>query len=195
VQPLPLDQRLERIGQHILRARLFFDLWFYFEGPDTRPKIFNIMDEYSEFFRFASHAYFLAYVIYIAGVFDKRRGTISLCSLVPEVKKTGHLKDQKAATVDALLIEAKPLAGKVSILRHEAFAHRSGSVMYDDVFRKAEITPYQLRHLTDIALKIANALLSARGLRDHVFTDLPQEHAGAMMHALGVGWHTEVVDH
>jgi hypothetical protein len=29
--PLSLNQRLDRIGQHIVRARLFLDLWFYFE--------------------------------------------------------------------------------------------------------------------------------------------------------------------
>jgi hypothetical protein len=33
----------------------------------------------------------VAYVIYMAGVFDKRRGTISLPPLVREVKATGQL--------------------------------------------------------------------------------------------------------
>jgi AbiU2 len=184
MQPLPLDQRLERLGQHIVRARLFLDLWFYFEGPDTRPRIFEIMEEFNEFFRFMPHAYFVAYVIYIAGVFDKRRGTISLWSLVPEVKKEGRIDSQNAATLDALLVEAKALADKVAILRHEAFAHRSESITYDDVFKKAGITPNQLRDLTDIALKIGNSLLLSRGLRDQYFTDLPREAAEAMMNAL-----------
>ena len=187
MQPLPLDQRLERIGQHILRARLFLDLWFYFEGPDTRPKIFKIMEEFNEFFRFTPHAYFLAYVIYIAGAFDKRRGTISLWFLVPEVKKEGGINSQSAATIDALLAEAKALADRVGILRHEAFAHRSESVTYDDVFKKAGITPNQLRDLTDIALKIVNSLLLSRGLRDQYFTDIPREDAEAMMNALSTG--------
>src|SRR5438045_7754184 len=93
MQPLPLDVRLDRVAQHILRARLFFDLWFYFEGQGTRRKIFETMDEYSEFFRFTPHAYLVSYVIYMAGVFDKRSDTITLVHLIPEVKKAGSLND------------------------------------------------------------------------------------------------------
>src|SRR5450759_2477524 len=73
--PLPLNQRLDRIGQHIVRARLFLDLWFYFEEQDSRRKIIDTMQEYSEFFRFTPHAYITTYVIYMAAVKpDQLRG-------------------------------------------------------------------------------------------------------------------------
>jgi hypothetical protein len=73
MQPLPLNQRLDHIGQHIVRARLFLDLWFYFEERVSRRKIIETMQKYSEFFIFTPHAYLVAYVIYMAGVFDKNR--------------------------------------------------------------------------------------------------------------------------
>ena len=41
-----------------------------------------------------------------------------------------------------------------------------------------------MRDLTELALKIANQLLLARGLKDEVFTPLPLEAAEAMMKAL-----------
>jgi hypothetical protein len=184
MQPIPLNQRLDRIGQHIVRARLFLDLWFYFEERDSRRKIIETMREYNEFFRFTPHAYLVAYVIYMAGVFDTRRGTISFPHLVREVKAAGQLKGQEAAAVDALLIEAKSVADKVLILRHKAFAHRSAHISYDDVFKMAAVKPDQLRDLTDMALKIANRLLLARRLHDQYFTELPREAAEAMMKAL-----------
>jgi hypothetical protein len=186
MQPLPLNQRLDRIGQHIVRARLFLDLWFYFEERDSRCKIIETMREYNEFFRFTPHAYFVAYVIYMAGVFDKRPGTISLPPLVREVKTLGQLKGQDAAAVDALLVGAKSVVDKVLILRHEAFAHRSAHISYNDVFTMAAVKPDELRDLTDKALKIANRLLLARGLEDQYFTELPREAAEAMMKALRV---------
>jgi AbiU2 len=184
MQPLPLNQRLDRIGQHIVRARLFLDLWFYFEERDSRRKIIETMREYDEFFRFTPHAYLVAYVIYMAGVFDTRRGTISFPPLVREAKAAGQLEGQEAAAVDALLVEAKPVADKVLILRHKAFAHRSAHISYDDVFKMAAVKPDQLRDLTDVALRIANRLLLARGLPDQDFTELPREAADAMMKAL-----------
>ena len=120
----------------------------------------------------------------MAGVFDKRSGTISLPPLVREVKAAGQLIGQDAAAVDALLVEAKPVADKVLILRHKAFAHRSAHISYDDVFKMAAVRPDQLRDLTDLALKIANRLLLARGLQDQYFTELPRDAAEAMMKAL-----------
>src|SRR5262249_53577438 len=44
MQPLPLNERLDRIGQHIVRARLFLDLWFYFEEQHSRSKIIETME-------------------------------------------------------------------------------------------------------------------------------------------------------
>jgi hypothetical protein len=184
MQPLPLNVRLDRIGQHIVRARLFLDLWFYFEERTSRRKIIETMLEYNEFFRFTPHGYFVAYVIYMAGVFDKRADTVSFAPLVREVKAAGHLKGQDAAVVDALLVDAKPIAEKVIMLRHKAFAHRSAHISYNDVFKMAAVKPNQLRDLTNIALKTINRLLQVRGLQGQDFSDLPREAADAMMKAL-----------
>lgn len=187
MQPLPLNERLDRIGQHIVRARLFLDLWFYFEERDSRAKIINTMREYNEFFRFTPHGYFVTCVIYIHGVFEQRRDTINLASLVREVKATGCLEAHDAARVDTLRVQAKPIADKVAILRHQAIAHRSAHIGFDDVYKMAAVRPDQLRDLTEIALNIANRLLLARGLRDQYFTTLPREAAEAMMKTLADG--------
>src|SRR5205085_10184821 len=130
MQQLPLNQRLDRIAQHIIRARLFLDLWFYFEEQHSRSKIFEIMEEYNEFFRFTPHAYFVSFVIYIAGVFDKRRGTISFAHLVREMQASARLSNHDVAKINKLLEKAKPIADTVLMLRHEAFAHRSAHISY-----------------------------------------------------------------
>jgi hypothetical protein len=142
------------------------------------------MREYNEFFRFTPHAYFVSYVIHIAAMFDRNKDTISLTHLANEVKALGVIQGQHASKLDVLLAEAAPIAAKVRVLRHKAFAHRSASISYDDVFKMAAVKPDQLRDLTEIALKIANRLLLARGIKDEYFTELPREAAEAMMKAL-----------
>lgn len=183
MQPLPLNERLDRIGQHIVRARLFLDLWFYFEGI-SQARIIDTMQEYTDYFRFTPHAYLVSYVVYMAGVFDKRRDTIRLPSLISEVNATGCLRLDEASTIDALMMQAEPLVGKVKILRHKAIAHKSAHLSYNDVFKMAAVTPNQLRELTEIALKIANPLLQARGLPYQHFSEAPREAAEAMMKTL-----------
>jgi hypothetical protein len=181
---LPLKVRVDRAAQHVIRARLFLDLWFYFEEDRSRREIIETMREYGEFFRFTPHAYFVTYVVYMAGVFETRRDTISLVALISEMKAGAQLNGQDEAEVSGLLSSAKPIAKKVAILRNNAVAHRTISRSYDDVFKLADVTPSELRDVTDMALKIINRLLLSCGLQDQRFTDLPREDAVNMMTAL-----------
>jgi hypothetical protein len=184
VPALSLSARVDRISQHIIRARLFLDLWFYFEEDISRRQIIETMREYNEFFRFAPHAYLMTYVVYMAGVFENRRDTINLVSLAREVQASGRLNAQDEATLSGLMSPAKPIAKKVAILRNNAFAHRTISMSYNDVFALASVTPGELQDITEIALKIANLLLSSCGLQDQHFTDLPRQDAASMMATL-----------
>lgn len=180
---LPLRVRIDRVAQHVIRARLFLDLWFYFEQDSSRREIIETMREYGEFFRFTPHAYLVTYVVYMAGVFETRRDTISLDALIREMKPAGQLNGQHEV-VSGLLSSAKPIAKKLAILRNNAFAHRTISMSYNDVFKLADVTPDELRDVTDIALQIANCLLLSCGLQDQHFTDLPREDAVSMMTTL-----------
>src|SRR5437899_2871704 len=99
---IPIDERLERAAQLVLRSRVFYDIWFYYEGAETRPLIIDTMQQFSEFFRFDPHAHFVAFVVHIAALFDKRRDTISLPSLAREMKAGKLIPAQAAAEVDAL---------------------------------------------------------------------------------------------
>jgi AbiU2 len=181
---LPVDERLERAAQLILRSRTFLDIWFYFESKDTRPAIIDTMNCFSEFFRFDIHAHFVAFIVHIAALFEKRRDSINLPNLARELKQSNLMSAQAAADIDALLSQADQLAPKVRILRSNLFAHRSAALSYDEVFKKAAITPGEMRDLTEIALKIVNHLLLARGLRDHFFNELPRQDAEAILKTL-----------
>lgn len=181
---LPLKVRVDRAAQHVIRARLFLDLWFYFEEDRSRREIIETMREYGEFFRFTPHAYLVTHVVYMAGAFETRRDTISLVALISEMKASAQLNEQDEAEVSGLLSSAKPIAKKVAILRNNAIAHRTISRSYNDVFKLADVTPSELRNVTDMALKIVNRLLLSCGLQDQRFTNLPREDAVNMMNAL-----------
>jgi AbiU2 len=183
-RPLPLDERLERAAQLVIRCRIFFDLWFYFEEAKARPPTLHVTEYFGEFFRFEPHAHFVAFVVHMGGLFERRHGTINLQGLAKEMKAAELIPAQTAKEVDTLLEKAAPLVSKVTILRSNLFAHRSASLSYAAAFEKAQVTADQLRDLTEIALEIANRLLLARGLQDHSFNYLPRQEAEAMLEAL-----------
>jgi AbiU2 len=181
---LPVDERLEEAAQLVLRSRIFFDIWSYFESKDTRPAIIDTMNYFSDYFRFDPHAHFVAFIVHIAALFEKRRDTINLPDLARELKQSNLISAQAAADIDVLLSHANQFAPKVCILRSNLFAHRSASLSYDGAFKKAAVTPRQMRLLTELALKIVNQLLLARGLGNHSFYPSPREDAEAMLKAL-----------
>jgi AbiU2 len=179
---LPIDERLERAAQIVIRCRIFYDIWIYFEGQNTHPAIDD--ERFSEFFRFDPHAHFVAFVVHIAALFEKRKDTINFRRLVKEMEQAGLISVQNAAEVDALLTRAQPFASKVTILRSNLFAHRSATLSYADAFKKAAVTAKQLCYLTNVALKIANRLLIVRGRNDQFFNALPANHADAILRVL-----------
>jgi hypothetical protein len=181
---LPINDRVYRAVQLVLRARIFFDIWFYFEAKETRSSILDTMQEYSEFFRFMPHAHQVAFIITIAVLFDRSRHTISLHHLVREMTRNKQLSQQAQAEVNELLNKVKPLETKIIALRHKAFAHRSAHTSYDDVFKEAKVSATQMRELTETALLIANKLAEAVGVNIGFFNELPREDAARMMQTL-----------
>lgn len=182
--PLPLDELLETAGHLVVRARIFYEVWWFYEGADTRPKIIDAMNDYPEFFRFDSHAHFVAFVVHIAGLFESREDTVNLPTLVSEVAASNLAPAAAIAEAESILSEARPLIPKVIILRSNLFAHRSAALTYAKAFEKADITANQLGHLCELALRVVNRLLLARSLDERFFHTLSRSHAEAMLNAL-----------
>ena len=183
--PLPVDERLEIAGELVVRTRIFYDLWWFYENIETRPQILGAMNHYPEFFRFDSHAHFVAFVVHLAALFERRNDTINLPVLKAELEEAGALESATAASAEAILNEAKPLIPKVIILRSNLFAHRSASVSYAQAFELADVTANQLGHLSDLSLRLTNCLLLARGLKDRVFHTISRAHLKGLLDAIG----------
>lgn len=179
--PFPFDERLETAAQHLIRTRIFYDIWWFFVDTETRPAIEDAMNRYKAFFRLDPHAHFVSFIVHITELLETRRDTINLPNLAKELEDSGRMGTTTAAEVNALLQQADPLASRVRILRDNLFAHRSA---YDEAFEKVAVTPDELHELTEIALKIVNQLRRSLGLNPHIFDWLPLSDAEEMLKAL-----------
>jgi hypothetical protein len=45
---LPIDERLETAGNLVVRARIFYDVWWLYEDVETRSKIVDVMNDYPD---------------------------------------------------------------------------------------------------------------------------------------------------
>lgn len=181
---LPFDERIERAGHLIVLAQRFYDVWWLYEGADTRPSILAAMNRFPEFFRFDSHAQFVALVTHLASLFESRSDTINFSALISEAEVDQLIPVTALAAAKGKLDQVSDLRPKLTILRNNSFAHRSASLSYDNSFIRAAITPFQLRNLIDAGFGIINTLLTERGLQECFRTRSTLEHAKGMLRAL-----------
>lgn len=180
---LSLDDRLDTAAQLAKRARIFYDIWWFYEGVDTKPRILDTMKVYSEFSRFDTHAHFVSMVIHLAGLFESRNDTINFGALIKEAEADGVPKEA-IDKAKGLMTEVAGVPSKVTILRSNLFGHRSASLSYGEAFQKADLKPDQLRDLTVAGLRIANTLLIARGSDEQFFHELSRRDAERFMNDL-----------
>jgi hypothetical protein len=181
---LPLDERIELAGQLVGRARIFYDIWRFYEGAETRPAILGTMNQYPDYFRFDTHAHFVTFTVYMASLVEARSDTVNLSALVEECESSHAVAVRTIANAKAIVAQIDPLRPKVIILRSNLFAHRSASLSYEEGFRLAQVTPNQLRDLTQFALQLVNTLLVGRGLQEQAFHEPSLVDAKAILHTL-----------
>ena len=183
-QSIDFDERIDVAAQLTKRAKIFYDVWWLYEGTDTRPIYLASMNRFSEFFRFDSHAHFVSLVIHLAGLFESRSDTINFPVLVAEAENLSLVNAAAIAQARTVLDQIASLPSKLTILRSNLFAHRSARLFYKEAFEKADITPDQVRDLAVAALRIANLLLSWRGLPEQHFHELSRHDAESLLKRL-----------
>lgn len=178
------QEKVDLAGNLAVRARIFFDVWWHYKGAPTRHKYIDTMNEYSAFFRFDIHAHFVALVMYLSQLFETRAGTLNLSRLVNDAASS-TIPSSSVDTARTALNGAKHLASKVACLRSNLFAHRNLELSYADAFKRAAVSPDQLRELTEVALKVANTLAAAIDLKEKFFYTPPRGDIEALLEKLG----------
>lgn len=177
-----IEERLVLAGLLVTRARIFYDIWWFYARPDIPEKTFDTMDEYSEFVTSDRHAHLVAFIVHIDNLFSQRGDTVNLPNLVSELATL--VPANVIANAKALLAQVQLISPKISVLRNNLFAHRSAILSDAEVFQKASISHSELRDLTEIALQIVNCLLVSRRCNEQMFHVLPRQDIEAMFGAL-----------
>lgn len=137
-------------------ASLNFDIWWVYKSKEHRPKYVSTMNRYLGFFDTSIHAHFVAMLIALYPLFETRKDTFNVPIVLKILEKEGRLAGQRKVKVEMYYAEAMPIWRKVSVLRNEAFAHRSKSLTIAQIFEKASIKPDELKHLIDLTKKLIN---------------------------------------
>lgn len=181
---LPIEDRLRVAGELVVRTRMCFDLWFYFEERSNRSLILDTLNLYPTYFRVTVHSYLVSFLVQLVALFESRSDRISLPELAKELRGLNRLTAEGIQAVEILFGLAEPTVRKARILRHNLFAHRSATISYEQAFEMAQVTPNQLSELSELSFKIVNRLLDATAEKQRYTFDLAREEAKEMIEAL-----------
>jgi len=109
--------------------------------------------------------------MHLSQIYETRHDTLNFGTIIKDAINKG-INDEVVARSNMAFQEANLLWRKVAIIRGNLFAHRNVKLSYEDVFKKASITPGNLGELTLYGLSIVNPFLVALGKEQREFNSL-----------------------
>jgi hypothetical protein len=164
-----VEQYISDLRQTINAAQLNFDIWWTYKSSETRPLYIDVLNRYPQFFQTSIHAHFVALLIALYRLYEKRDDTFNIPSLLRRLRDEGVIAIEKLDELEAMYIALKPRWIKVSILRSKAFGHRSNAHTVEEVFEEAAVTPNELRDLVTMTKDLLNTLTLAFDQSFHAF--------------------------
>jgi hypothetical protein len=164
-----LERFVEVLRHTMVTAGLNYEIWWVYKDKTSRSRFAKTMNRYTPFFQAGIHAHFVAYLVAIHRLHEKRRDTVNISRFIDALEAAGSVKPQVITAARKGITEAKPLWIKAGILRNEAFAHRAETQNISEVFRKAAVKPDELVRLNQLTKEILNGLTSHWNKTAHVF--------------------------
>ena len=180
---LSIDKRLQILSEHLIRARIHYDLWWFLEGEDTYPKIRDTLNKFPEFFLVDTNAHFVSLSIRCGVVWDKTKNTISLPRIDRDILDPTRCNLHKGIQTEISCLE-KASAGILNI-RHGAIAHVSDSKGRMKIFSDENIIPNELPKMMADWLAVTNKLRQIVGLVEVEFRAFALRDLQKLVHRLG----------
>jgi hypothetical protein len=169
-----------KIKQHVreLRDALIltghnYDIWWLLKDKETRKKLVAPLTiYYPNFFETSLHAHFVAMVVGCYRVFEPRRDTINISNLMHLIENEGLVARNDILRVEAEIKELKQVWRKIYILRNEMFAHRSKVSPKNEIWKKADLRPNNLKWFIENSKQLLNTINQVRFNMDIPFNSV-----------------------
>lgn len=174
-QTLHLHEYVNDLHATITDARFSFDIWWTFRVDEDVKEYSEQISRYQMFFGPTIEAHLLSCLVRLYRIYEKRKDTISITQLLLRAKSNtsiqGHVLSEIKSDYEQ---KAKPIWIKVNILRNEVYGHRSNEKSVDDAFKKAGVTPGDLRELISVTEELLNKFTLNYNDSTHAFNLSPK---------------------
>ena len=181
----PVHSYLEELKGAIANASDCYEVWWVLKGSDTRPKYNAVLSKYPGFFLANIHAQFVAYVVALYRLLETRKDTINFNSFLTLIEAEGSISKEALEEIRSRVDALHPIWVKICILRNEVYAHKSSDNKYDESFKKADITPNQIRDLIEGHKELLNHIALQTESIEFVFSINSREDTISLLEDAG----------
>lgn len=164
------EQDLNRVKDALVAASEHYNIWYIYKNKDDRPKYINVMNHYLGFFRASISAHFTAILLNLSKALDKNTNKrTNIYSLLQLAERNNLIQSSRLNKIQNRLNGIKDLFGKVQILRNNSFVHLSEKLDSKESFKRAGISPNDLKKLIDSSIEILRSIYYAYDRGDFAF--------------------------
>ena len=130
---------LDELYYTIREVCLHYDYWRLMIDPISRKDYSRPFRAYPLFFGISNHGHFVTMVIGLYRLYETRDDTHNIPTLLKQLRLQKKLPEPMLAQFEKRCSAAKPIWKKVSILRNQAYGHKTWELSGIDVFKKASL--------------------------------------------------------
>jgi len=162
-QNLPIAEQVRIAGELAYRAKVFHAAWFAIASREGRSRYGAALTEHAEILVMTQAAHMSALVVTLHSLFERSAKTVNLPNISKQLEHLAADDPERCV----------PMTVKIARLRHNIFAHRSGKLSKEDVFKLAGLSSNDMRWLAGRAASIS------RQFHRHLELPAPPEAIGA----------------
>lgn len=164
-----IQQHVKELQNALIIAGLNYDIWWLYKEKESRRKFVDTLNAYPLFFQTSLHAHFVAMIISAYRLFETRTDTVNMPQLIGLLKEEGSISQTELQHIETEIAKVKPLWVKASVLRNNLFGHRSNALDNEGIWKKANVTPNELKSIIDDSKRIMNEITELWDRSGHAF--------------------------
>lgn len=146
---------IEELHHTIYVAGLNYDIWWTYKGKKYRKLLLDADYHYPLFFQTSLHAHFVALIVALYQLFEKRNDTVNFPHLLFLLKQVNKFNAKEINNIERKIKKLKPLWIKISTLRNKVFGHKTNEFNFNP-WQQAKITPNNIKKMIQQCQRLLN---------------------------------------
>src|SRR4051794_26110871 len=86
-----IDRYIDELRDTVRHAWLDYEIWWVYKSADTRPEYADTMNRYTLFFHTSIHAHFVALLVALYRLYERRKDTYNIPTFINLLRANGSI--------------------------------------------------------------------------------------------------------